>query len=602
MISKETLPPSLSGLNARELARLAKLPWKKGKFKGKGTPTKELSFLLNSGRLETNDMGLIAPAQELLGIKPFLRQPKREYSVNFEHELSYINTESLADFFFMHPRAMQSYISMESNLGYEPLSNWKDIPNQWLVISDRPSWESIHFSLAIAHYQAERFNSRSIYLEFQTEGLSIFNLLDMEPKPALVQAEENPGKLNQLLNERLVQISDSIDVLNIHFLSVWKLSQEQWSTLFWQLGKYYDNIIIHLGTDKLSFLYEQSNTIFAVTSSSLYQLENYELENNWICWPPVLDIRRKKAQAKHEKGVIEYPLGQDDFNDQTVKMPYEMAESDGFWSWFKSDVEHFLEPYEAVIISDYLDNFAGFMAVIKTLWKLSSEKKILKNSLNNSIIFPQGKSGILGSVAALSKNWHDFHKKCKNLVDYDVTSVLKPIFPTSSLFSDKPIQRYLKNLFPTNVQDGLNLFFPIISYENRDILFLSSGSLSENLIRSTFVPGFVETGNLDIVESNQKDIHMRTFGRTNRNDWINILANCFRTNFKKVKLINFLQPPKQKSSDILAKKLLFETSNMASYSSVTGLFSQIINVPTSNKKYLKDQEEEIYNMIKRSIK
>ena len=593
---KYLLPPSLTSLNSKELKAISGLPWKRGRIGDKNIQPDTISFLLVAGRIEVNDVGILSPAQELLGIKPFLRQPSRKYSAHFENEILYLPTKKLAEFFFLHPRAMCSYIRMESNIGYHPLKEWRQIPNQWAVTSENVSWESIHFALSIAHRQAKRFDSKSIYLEFQSEGLSVFNLLEEEPPPALVQAEESPGDLGKLLRDRMVRVSKSVDLLNIHFLSIWKLSPEQWITLFWQLGKYYDDIIIHLGTEKADFICEQSNAVFAVTSSSVHGLEFHQPETNRICWPPVLEIKRRKKARSGLHGQVEYPFTYEDFDKEKILMPYQIKEGNPFWNWHENHIDPFLEPTEAFVIDDYGDNFAGFIAVLNSIWKDNKKDKSLKESLGRNIIFLQGRSGILGSVASISKNWKSFYKKCKQLVDYDVTSLLKPIFPTHGLFSEKPIERYLRNLFPDIIQDGLNIFFPVITYQNRDVLFLTSGPLANNVIRSTFASGFVEPTTVQ-PESTQKNPEHRTFGRTNHHDWVYILSSCFRGNFKKVTFVNFLQPPKREG-DIFVKKLLLDSSGSPSHKKeTTGLFSQVVNVAVSEEPFLEEKESEIFQMI-----
>ena len=591
------LPPSLTGLNSKELTIFSSLPWKKGRVLDENIPFEEVSFLLNSGRIEVNDVGIISPAQELLGIKPFFKQPQRSYSNNFENEISYIPTKTLATFFFLHPRAMHSYIRMESNIGYQPLPEWRNIANQWTVISDNISLESCHFALSIAHRQTKRFDSKAIYLEFQTEGLSIFHLLEQTPPPALVQAEEDPGNLEDLLEDRLIRISNSVDVLNIHFLSIWKLSSEQWVTLFWKLSKKYNDIVIHMGIESLDYICEQSNAVFAVTSSNTHEFDFHNLEKNTICWPNILEIKRKKKNNKSDHRVIQYPITYGS-TEKDIPMPHHMKKNNTFWNWYTNNIDHFLEPMEAFIINDYGDNFAGFVATLNAIWTDHHKNKTLKEALKSNFIFLQGKSGILGAVASTSDNWRSFYKRCKQLVDYDVTSLLKPIFPTHGLFSEKPIEKYLKNLFPDVAQDPFNIFLPVITYENRDIIFLTSGSLSNNLVRSTFAPGFVEPINLKLhSETNQGAKQQRTFGRTNHNDWVSILSRCFRSNFKKITFVNFLQPSKQQD-DILVKKLLTDSSGSILHKKeTTGFFSQVVNIPISEEKFLGDKENEIFQVI-----
>ena len=597
---KEFLPPSLAGLSIKEVEKFEALPWKHGRLEDKGLQLNNNSFLLSSGRITVDGSSLISPGQELLGLKPFLKQSRRKYSADYEHAIVYIDTKVLADFFLQHPRAMQSYVRMELNSGCETLPEWSNIPNQWAVISDQVSWESIHFAMSLAVRQSEKSNCKAIYLEFAKDGLSIFNLMNQEPPPALIQTDKPLSSLSKLINSRLVKVNESIYALNVHFLSIWKLSQEQWSTLFWKIGKYYDEIIIHLGTEKTDYIIEQSNAVFTVTSSQFHNIGSSEPEKNQICWSPVLEVRRKNSFSKEEKLILEYPFVTESLEQKEIQMPYDMNEKDEYWDWYDQNIEAFLDPVEAFIIEDYKDNFAGLVSVLNLIWGEDEKKSALRYSLKRNFLLLQGKSGIPGAIASFENSKEDFNKKCKQLVDYDVVSILKPIFPTHSLFSEKTIERYLKNLFPGVKQDLLNLCFPVLSYENKDILFLTSGSLSQNLIRSTFAHGFVEL-NSERTSLEENGVDYRTFAKTNHNDWIDILAHCFRMNFKRITFVNFLQPMKRES-DTLPKKLSENSSGLACYKEVTGIFSHVVNIPTSNEKYLENQVDEITQKIQTYIK
>ena len=577
--------PSLVGLSSKEWDIFWKLPWTIGKISDI-IDFDKTTFLLLSGRIFITNYGIVGPGEEILGVKPFFKQPSKEYRGDLHHEIYYIDTESLINFFLLYPRAMYSYIRMESNIGSEAIPEWSRIASQWLVVSDAPCYESIHLGLNIAEYQTKNFNTSAIYVEFQSEILSVFNLIRQTPPPGIMQMEDTYESLEKLLASRILKYKENIHILNAQFLSIWPLSYKDWMAIFWILSRQYDDIVIHLGIDKMNDLYEQSNSIFVVTSNNLHTMDAFNHEKNHIEWPPISEIRRQKSTHRSEKNIIEYPLKHMELASKLNS--YDI--SDDYWVWFSNNFEHILNPQKAFVISDYFDNFAGLMAIFHYLWDQSTVETLLPKEI---VLILEGQSGILGSVAVQSNNRKEFVSKCKRLVDYDLSSILKPIFPTNSLFSDKPIAKYLTNLFPGLMQDPLKIYFPVITQDTKDIHFLTSGRVSDNLIKSTFTSGFVDTR-----EVTQKlEVDVRSLGRTNRNNWGKILANCFRIGFKEVVFINFIQPVNY-SKDFISKRLLEDTNIIDIYSGLSGINSQIIQVPYSERLYLNQKEEEIYNKIK----
>ncbi len=596
MILSDILPPSLLGFSSKELNDFNRLPWKSSKLENIDS-SDNISFLLISGRIEINNKDLIGPGEELLGIKPFFKQVRRVYKTIYPNEIVYIETDKLAQFFLLNPMAMLSYMHMENNFGNEPLPRWVYLPKQWTILSDQNCFESIHLGLSIAEYQTQKLDTKAIYLEFQDENISVFNLIKKDPPPALTQTKEYTEGLAQLVEKRKIPLNERVDILNIHYLSMWKLSRGQWISLFWFLAKSYDDLIVHLGCKKIDFICDQSNCIF-VTGSDILQQRSRPLF--LMSQSPLVAIQRKDTENKIKKGIIEYPLKYSDLDSNKnidSYLPSSHIESNPNWKWMQDNLDIFLDAKEAIVIADYFDNFAGFIATMKVLWKNIENSRKLNESLGKKVLILQGKSGILGGVAMESSNWEDFYDKCKRLVDYDVISVLKPIFPTTSLFSDKPIARYLKNLFPDMMQEKLKLFFPVITQETKNIHFLTSGSLAENLIKSTFIPGFVESSQSSYTFDSTNEENMVTLGATSVQDWIKILAACFRRGFKEVTMISFAQPQTDKNN-IVAKKLLELRTSSSIFAGVSGRLSQTIHVPVSDKSQLSERQEEIYNTLK----
>ncbi len=582
------LPSSLRGLTHSELLEISLLPWKRGSLLDIKEAHSNLTFLLVSGKLEDSDKGLIGPGKEILGVKPFFKQHQRKYLARYYSEILYINTDHLIKFFFKNPMAFRSYMLSEINSGAEPLAEWSHLSNIWGVVSNKASSESIHFSIGLCTYLKKdvELKKKVIYLEYQKEGISLFTLLNKKPPPAFVQIDNASNNIKELLEERIVPISNNLDSLNVQFLSPWKITYDTWIGLYWELEKKYDEIVLHLGNnDEVDFFLKDCNTVFCVTSNKERTLNIFNPEKNTTFWPRTIEILHNNVTNTMENS-ISYPiqLGEQEIQDIISHMPYTYQKDQKYWKWFEKSIAPKIKLDHVLIFADYFDNFAGFIAYIQELWK--NLDLPLEASLDNKILFLQGKSGILGSIALLSKNWEDFYKKCKRLEDYDISTLFRPIFPKTGLFSDKPIRKYLENLFKNIVLDDLIAVLPTISYNNHDLLLVSSGKISDNLLKSVFVHGFIEQ------EENNNEEY-RALGTTSKNEWDRLLSWSFRLGYEQVTFIDFEQPIQKIDNPRLSRKLSMERISSTSFHHLTGYMSSVRSVSASNKKFLNDQIKDI---------
>ena len=597
------LPPSLGGLSPKEKSALQDLAWEHTVVDK--IDTKKYVFILTSGRLILDDSIIIGPQQQLLGIKPFFKQVEVKYDTSHRHRILALPTETLAKFLLMHPQAMHSYLKMESNLGHVVLSDWTHIPKVWTVASDYPCLESIHLALAIANFKTRNNHaSKAIYLELQSSGLSVYDLLDTKVSSPIVQTEDNDEiDLTDLIEKHTIHFNKDVDILNVHFLSMWQLSHQIWVSLFWGLQAKYSDIITHLGTTQLDFIFEDSSAIIGITSDNLRQLPMFHPEHNQTQWPTCLEIRLQRKASVQEKGVIQYPVSFATVKDSEDKRKQYLSllnyDPDGlYWKWFHQKMKFLHENLEAIVVSDYGDNFVGFIAFMRAMWEQGDTNIDLQQNIKNKVFLFQGKSGILGMVAMCSKDLTNFFKACKKLVHYEITNLLKPIFPVDGFFSEQPVLKYLNNLFQNRVQDALPLGFLTTSDNTNSVQILRSGILKDNLARSIFILGMLQHES-KTTSPNEKQ---RNLACSTHKDWVHILATCLRLNFKEVRFINFVQPQrtkKQENKQDAIARLLNNYHTTADYRQISGMVSEVVHIPYTTKEQspLSLQEEEVYQQI-----
>ncbi len=597
------LPPTLAGLSVSERSGLNALPWKEGVLDD--FDHAKHVFIVTSGRLLVDDQ-VVGPRTALWGIKPFLKQQEREYKILYHHRVLYLDTSLLAEFFFLHPCAMQTYIKLASNYGHVALATWSYMSLVWTVVSDIPTFESIHLALGIANLHAQDEFHKTIYLEFQKDGLSIYDLLQKEVGIPLMKADADhiseDVDLDTAIRSKVIAFNDSVDILNIQFLSMWQINREEWANLFWSLRKEYSNIVIHLGYTHVDFLLEESSVIFNISSDSTSSPNLLPLEFHQLTLPVITTISRHIDHKQKSSGKIKYPL---DFADENFDLENSVQQIHSYKSslygqWLQQYFSHLSNDLEVIVISDYAENFPGFVAYIRSLWENGDAKGHLDQALSNKIFLLEGKAGILGTVAMRCGDLDSFLKACGRIVHYDVTSLLKPIFPTDSLFAKETVTKYLHNLFQNRVQDHLPLYFIVTSKDAYDVQILSSGVLCDNLMKSVFPPGFVSSSPVAASDGAKKQKIMRTFGKTTIKDRNQILGLCMRFNFKSVQFIQFAQPT-DKPWDNVVDSIASNRDDTNYDSQVSGMVSEIINIPYSSHKNLIEQQNEIFHTVSQFV-
>jgi len=581
---QSALPQNLLGLTYNERVELKELPWVTGKL-GDFDPDTNTAFLV-SGRTQTEMGRFISPGLQMLGLKPFFKQIKREYQSALPHSLMHVNTDELAKFFFKHPKAMQSFINMERNQGYKVLPEWESLPKVWLVASDIPCWESVHLALAISERQGKKTGKKTLYLEWQNEGVAAYTLLGIDVPPALVQSENQSEGINELVKSRVQTVSPHVDAINLHFLSIWSVNEDQWASVFWELREKYDEIIVHLGTARPGFLFEQSDAIFILTSSSGRDFPGLRPEENTIAWPNCIEINR--ASKSKEKSKLHYPFSWtiEQVSKEGLPTPDEIDESDDFWLWFEQSITPHIIERPTYFLSDSHLNYAGAAAVISYA---ASKAGDLKKAFSDYQFVCEGGSGLIAGIGAVSGTHENFIKNTRKALKNNLVSKLKPVYPSTGIFSLKPVQKYLEDYFGSETVERTFTKLSTYCVPLAQIEYITSGLMVDALLRSLFPLGFLDR---DLTGTGDEPLHQQVASHSGQ--WYAQLAKLFRSSAQQTTFFR-LQPAEAENR--LVFNLFRSTIQAKTPTTISGRVSEYVVVPVSELSDFEEAQVEITTSI-----
>ncbi len=566
------LPLPLLGLSIEERDTFYSLPWQTGTVDD--IPLGNTSFLLNFGEVVDQTGAVYQPGKNFMGIIPFVKRVATRAIDRSAHEVAYINSDELIDFFLKHPRAMLSYLRMQEQLGETVLTKWKSFPRVLSVVSKQPRWQSAHLALGLASHQAR--GGKVLVLEAQPEGSSIYSLLNQEAAPALVQSKENETveSFKKLIDARIEGLNGKIDLLNLQYLSIWRLERDEWATLFWHLKEKYKCIVAHLGSETEHVILHDSDAVFEFHAD--------EAAQNNKCLHFDINIKA----ANNSEGVPVYPVAASDEGE--IALPHQLDSYDTYYSWLEKHFGRALKESQAFFVADSFNNPAGLIALLHYLHEKIGEKdSSLPSLFQENFFVVEGISNILASLAAVSQEWGEFEKVVNRIIRTDFLKLFKPRYPRGGIFAVKPVQKYLLNIFGNISQQSTAITSSSFDNTANDVRWLNSGMLVNNLLSSCFPHGFLQNRN----NGNTG------FSSTNSNQWLTNLATFLRLSHKKVKFIYF---PERRTKDMnnLAEKLLISHSAGWGAPAISGKFASLFRVNTAAKNNLWQNEKEIHGNIR----
>lgn len=543
-------PPSLSGLSFTERNTLRDLGWKTGTLSD--IADGDYTFILISGQLYDKSKRYYDPAREILGIKPFLKNTPKKFFSDKEHQICYIETKELARFFLSYPKAMQSYILYEYNAGVDALDHWKKFPRIWTVVSLQSAWQGIHFAFMTAAYLANTKKSKTVYLEMNSSGMSIYSFIEKEPRPPIMHIKEglNPDP-EMLLMERTI-VYENVDIINVQHLSQWKMTREQWVIFYNVLAKKYDHIIIHCGDDKDTFLHEESDGLFILRKYRTQGYRGLHLNENNDLWPPAMEIFTTSLPGKKD-AEIKYPL----FYRKVINLqdiPFYSQLTEDYWSWFDKYPARLLNNKKVIVLGESSPSLLDSSVYLNQILK---EGESLRDFLANNFVITEGASGIMTSLLAIARYKPEKIKK--------IFKRIKPVYPTRGFYSHKSFTKILSSSFKEISQDFLFLNFSTCSGSDIPLQWFTHGLIKEGLAASVFPPFCLEPA--------KTTPKARDFYSTNKLNWYEHIALAFRFGFESIDFYEFIVP-ESISTSVFAERFILSYNSIKSTINLTGKFSR----------------------------
>jgi len=479
------LPTCFSSFSDNEIKELTNLPWKTGYISD--LISEEFVFLVTQGTVQNNSKEFFSINDSLLGLKPFIKQKIYKYKGDKNHKILYLPTKDLASFFLENPSAMRTYLLSQKNMSNEIISRYDKFSRKYLVYAESSILETVHFALSLAIRSSEITEKKSIYLEFNTNGVSIFQLLNISASKSILQTEDNSQEnfdLSQLIQKNKVsyikdkKIRADVDILNIHYLSLYQANKKQWAALFLELEKNYENIIIHLSDKPNNQLFENVDVLFVIEQSSLPKFQGFHPDENNILWPLLKRIHVNLDDNS-------YPLKFDDNQNIEEIVPDKLNKNSNYWIWFNSRFEYLLHNKTITIIKE------SNLQYTKTLQLLNNSKKSSEDLLKKNHIIFEG-----SSLLAAAFYYYTKENQNNNESVFDISKYLEPIYPKSGFFSYKKLKsKLLKRIEDVSIEN--NNFSILTKNQNNNYYLSSSHSIIENIIQYSFLPYLLEEEKLN---------------------------------------------------------------------------------------------------------
>ncbi|MDH5721375.1 MAG: hypothetical protein OEZ13_12280 [Spirochaetia bacterium] len=489
------VPPHFRGLSWNERRELFSLPWKNGVLDD--IAHGHFVFFVTWGKVEDNKGNIYISGKRLLGVLPFLLQNYKKYKSEKKHQICYIETSKLADYYLKNPKAFQIFIRFEENFGSKILSKWRKFPRVRLIASEETCWESIHLALTLAHRQFEKTRKKTLIIEWQSSGLSLFDSLGVEVPLPITQYSENEveASLEKFIEKRTLKLNDATDLLNAHFLSAWNVTKEKWPYLFWKIKDRYNEIIIHAGCQNLNFIIEQCDTIFSVRTSFRGSIDEIcEKEKNQ--YVPTIEIFSGKRDVSSEERPFQYPLSLEDNQVHNLNniLPEKIPVEHKFWNWLTEIAGPYLDAKKSIVIGESAHNrFAISSFLNSLLLPYEKDKRTIRDYFNENLVVFQGLSAIAGFIAALENSWKSLPAVLNNFLKTNIFNNMKPVFPVDGFFSRAIIEKKILSIFGSVLQQKTTAVLSSYCQKLEQLRWYTSGSLADNLLSGMFPRGTFNT-------------------------------------------------------------------------------------------------------------
>ena len=514
-------------------------------------------FYLTEGLIQDDSGNLYGADGTLLGILPFIKQVKLTFTEVRPAKALCIDPDNLAYFLLKNPGLLTAYLNTQEHMGATLIGQFLSKSKVISVSSDEDFWHSPHFSLGMALYRARELKSKSLILELANEGTSVFSMITQDVKPAIIQSiegQEEPS-LTSLVNERLINISDDLDILNVQFQSVWEIDSEQWSALLIELSKY-STIIVHTGMKEYPFVEASTQLQYHITSN-----------------PATLaprDCPRVNIDP-YAESKLKYPIMVK--KEEAPVNPLTLQPHDPFFSYFKKNFGAHLNAETLHVLGNSNGNAAGLSALLRRLVSNS-----LSDFFEKSILISQGSSYLLSNLFASSPSFAEFKTLIDRFESQDLKKVYKAVFPKHGLHSEKAYMKYIYKLVGSELVQNSKVIMAGISGEASQLI--ASGKIAEAQIRFGFSPGFFDSNHNDYAHGESQ--------------WLQLLAKLFRLGHLNIVFHAFEQP---RADNYLERMHLVDHKAGYDIRLSNGRYSQLREVGLGKNEDLWKREQEIYESL-----
>ncbi len=580
------LPPVFTGLSRNEYEEFRTLGWKTGKISDLPVDQNFTGILL-SGTIKNEEEKIITPGRLVLGIMPFVKQLRVKYQSAMYHEIAYIETSAITDFFLKNPKALQSYLKFCDHLGYAVIDKWMVFPDVYGISSPEQSQDAVHLAFSLSRYFSNS-GKRVALLDISKGGAGIFSALGKSPPPALVQKQkDDPQKIDDIIEKRKVFFNETITLINVTFSSAWWITKKQWGVLYRVLRTRYDTILLFFGSENPDYFYEETSALFVFSSDERNEIIYNQIREKNYALPTLFRIFPSTSRKSSDKCLKypEYSGGILQKGSSTSVTSYEKVEQ-----FIRKNFESILTQKSVNIFSDSFLNKEGMFATLELLAQKTfhdPQSRNVNEFLRSTVNFFHGFASFTASLFTQVRDYDEAVLLFKRIREKKLVEIFRPVYPEKGIFNPRPIHRNLYRLFSDIYQDQTGLFFSYFCSRTCTVHSVSSGILIDNLLQVMYPAGL-----LDSLSSREKKMQC-----VSENHWMQEIAWIFRSGFNHINIYYFT-PNEKENVSTLVKSFYQKENQLQFLYSLAGKNIQIIVIPAGSGTDFSDNKAEIYHEMK----
>jgi hypothetical protein len=399
-------------------------------------------------------------------------------------EIYVFGLEDLYKFFLTYYKALRGYLQSVSLLGIEISPAVKDmyIKNSSIitVFSEHGNSGTTLFAGLLGYTLSGE--EKTIVLDMSYSGNSIFNVFEKKITPALSQKQMENSSNEEIIFERIENVTESLSLLNVVFGSQVRVDPDILSPLLFLLSKKYRYIILDLSNvdqELRNRAFNISDTIYALLkkpkdSGSLFQL----MDNTVTEFPRVYYVINRHFAGESKSFEGGFSLG-------SVPVNRDIPVIDSFAQILEQDKTTFdfikllLKPKRGLVLQGSLFDSIAYAGIFKAM---------LQSSVEYSTLYSSAFSYFLITCYLLHQDETGFLKEIKRFYESNLTTTLLDItFPEENIFRNNRILKFCSDIAGSSrIEYFKNLPLMLGSDTHNEKRIFSTGYLS-NLLAASFV-------------------------------------------------------------------------------------------------------------------